>query len=68
MVEISTYYAVGNEGKAVVSRKNDMYIIDYYDNKNTHFFNEEYPNETLEKVELFAEDWALGYKQLEDVA
>lgn len=66
MTEISTYYAASkNDGKAVVSIEKGVYVIDYYDNKGHHFFKEEYPDKTLGQVELLAEDWSLGYKELE---
>ena len=66
MTQISTYFAENNRGKAIVSLNKSVLMIDYYDDHDRHFFNEEYPNEPLKIVEAQAEDWALGIKKLED--
>jgi len=67
--DISVFYADAdeeNKGRAVVGHDtfNEMFIIDYYDNKGRHFFNEEFPNRSLQYVEDAAENWTLGIKKL----
>jgi len=61
---ISTYFAEGNSGRAVVVNAADGPMIEYYDAQGHHFFTQDFPGKTISDVEMIAEDWALGYKTL----
>ena len=68
MALISTYWAGdGDKGRAEVHKNIEEHssFIRYYDNTNTLFFTEEFPNKSIHYVEDAAENWALGIKKLE---
>lgn len=62
--KISTYYVEDNMGRAEVVNGPENPQIVYYDGSGHKFFIEDYPGKSIAQVEAIAEDWALGYKQL----
>ena len=64
---ISKYYADDGKGYAVIVHVRDGLVIEYYDENNKFFFNEEFFDKSLRYVEDAAENWALGIKKLDQV-
>ena len=65
--KISTYYSDHGEGYAEVwmDFKEEVAFIKYFDDNDTKFFEEDFPNKSIRYVEDAAENWALGIKKLE---
>ena len=65
--KISTFYSDAGKGYAEVwmDFKEEIAFIKYFDDKETKFFEEDFPNKAISYVEDAAENWALGYKKLE---
>lgn len=64
---VSEWETLDNRGKAIVkySDLDEVFFIEYFDNANRMFFTEEFPNKSLKYVDDAAENWVLGYRQLE---
>lgn len=64
---VSEWETTDNSGKAIVKYSDieEMFFIEYFDNSNRMFFTEEFPNKSLAYVDDAAENWVLGYRQLE---
>ncbi len=65
--KISTYWADDGRGYAEVwmDFKEEVAFIKYFDDNETKFFEEDFPNKAISYVEDAAENWALGIKKLE---
>jgi len=65
--KISTFYSDHGEGYAEVwmDFKEEVAFIKYFDDNDTKFFEEDFPNKSIRYVEDAAENWALGIKKLE---
>ena len=65
--KISTYYSDHGEGYAEVWMyfKEELAFIKYFDDNDSKFFEEDFPNKAIRYVEDAAENWALGIKKLE---
>jgi hypothetical protein len=61
---ITTYFADNKLGEARVIRDNEKLMIEYYDTNNVKFLSEDHSDKSQGKVETIAEDWALGFRQL----
>ena len=61
---ITTFYACNSLGEARVIRDDDKLLIEYYDVNNVKFMSEDHSDKSQGSVESIAEDWALGYRQL----
>lgn len=55
-----------NRGKATISISKEIFVVDYYDDNNRHFFFEEFENKTIYDVRDQVEKWARGIRKLED--
>ena len=64
---VSEWETLDNRGKAVVkySDIDEMFFIEYFDDANRMFFTEDFPDKSLRYVDDAAENWVLGYRQLE---
>jgi hypothetical protein len=65
--KISTHYSEVGKGYAEVwmDFKEEVAFIKYYDDNDVRFFEEEFPNKSINYVEDAAQNWALGIKKLE---
>lgn len=63
---ISVFHTPDNNGSAKVFNGPTGPFIEYYDAAGHYFFTEEYPEESISKVEDLAENWAMGYKMLNE--
>ena len=64
--KISTYYSDHGEGYAEVwmDFKEELAFIKYFDDNDTKFFEEDFPNKAIRYVEDAAENWTKGIKLL----
>ena len=65
--KISTYWSDHGKGYAEVwmDFKEEVAFIKYFDDNDVKFFEEDFPNKSIQYVEDAAENWALGIKKLE---
>lgn len=70
MRELTTIESDNGKGLAKIffSSKNEGFVVEYYDDVGHLYFTEEFSNRTLAQVENKVEDWALGYRALEENA
>lgn len=64
---ISEWETSDDRGKAVIfySDSEEMFFIEYFDNKGHRFYTEEFPDKSIYYVEDAAQNWTLGIKKLD---